>query len=448
MALVFLGVIAAGILTLMAAALLPQGRIDANILESAAVFEEEGSYPVIGDREATSTLDNYTDALILEEAAVMQAGDMGTIFSNPVYVKDDPAAEFTQFAKEREGKEPELYYVRYWQGFRAPVRLLLTFLNFTQIRQVNSFVFFALFAMAGLVIVMGETEGTGFLRFTASVKRKRPSPRFTFPRFGAGILFALSVIFAKPQVICHSLQLSCCFILAFIFILLVPWAKRKKIGPEFFLACGMITQFFDFYTTPLVTLGYPMIFWLLLTDEEESRGKAALKAAGAWLAGYGLMWIAKLALATVFTGVNGFADGFGSLANRTGIVKQEELVVYYNLGMMIRSLIGTCLENPFVSAAYLALIAVMAGRAVYAAVTERRGGASGRSAVPALQWIWLLLPAVMVMIWYCLSVQPTCIHMIFQYRTTAVTLWSVLMWLSMSGYRRNRPSGTLKGNEA
>ena len=155
---------------LLIGTLLPQRLIDANLISSIPVFEEERSYPYTNDYEESSKLDNFTDALILEEAGAMTS--ITAIFSNPTYfhgtpellkkannfltknlpdVKNslkrilkakggylvpnnlDPVTAFPNFALNRASLKPTGYYVRYWQGFRTPVRFLLCFFDYQQI---------------------------------------------------------------------------------------------------------------------------------------------------------------------------------------------------------------------------------------------------------------------------------------------------------------------------
>ena len=96
---------------------------------------------------------------------------------------------------------------------------------------------------------------------------------------------------------------------------------------------GMITMYFDFYTVPLITFGLPMIYLCLMFLEREKpiRIKWVLKRFAAWMAGYGLMWIAKLTLTSALTPVNALVQGFGAFAERVGIQKEESLTNYYSV---------------------------------------------------------------------------------------------------------------------
>ena len=80
--------------------LFPQELIDKNIQESISVFEDEGQYPRIGDKEDSSMLDNFTDCLILMESSTMRIAELQSIFSNPLYFDVNPVAEFSNFIEK------------------------------------------------------------------------------------------------------------------------------------------------------------------------------------------------------------------------------------------------------------------------------------------------------------------------------------------------------------
>ena len=60
-------------------------------------------------------------------------------------------------------------------------------------------------------------------------------------------------------------------------IICTRFEKIKNIGPYFFVA-GMITCFFDLFTHPIITLGIPLIIFMLLKQEKENMSlKEAIK---------------------------------------------------------------------------------------------------------------------------------------------------------------------------
>ena len=403
------GVVLAGVLLLVLAAFFPQRLVDQNIISSAAVFEEEGTYPVIGGRGRSSQLDNYSDALILQGSASLNASEIGTILTNPYYYTTGPAVDFPAFASEKDTLPVTGHYIRYWQGFRVVVRFLLMFIPYAQIRHVIAFAFLMLFS-ASLILVSQKLD----LR--------------------AGLFYALSVIIMSPQVICNSLQYSACFLMAFLFMLFIPAFIKKGLLYEYFMFCGMTTMYFDFYTSPLLTLGYPLVFAVLLCTREKPLWKEACKASLAWLVGYGFMWIAKLALVTVFTDLNGFQDGFSSFSARVGLVRPDHVKEYYNLFTMIRKLVSVICENRLVTVFWGVALLFLTGKMTVSVIRH----SDQRKALLSYAPLWL--PVAVMVIWYMIAVQPTTIHFYFQYRNIGMAIWAVFMYVTLPPWPVHAPN--------
>ena len=75
-----------------------------------------------------------------------------------------------------------------------------------------------------------------------------------------------------------------------------------------FMILGMTTMFFDFYTAPLITLGLPLLGWLICDNYSahpapvKKQALWSLKALAVWFGSYVSMWLTKLVLTEVFTG--------------------------------------------------------------------------------------------------------------------------------------------------
>lgn len=385
-------IVTISICLLLIGSLFPQILIDKNIRESIPVFESEGSYPHIGDKQESSKLDNFTDSLILMESATMQMKELQTIFSNPMYFKSNPATEFSDFIERREAESPTGYYVRYWMGFRTPVRLCLVFMNYSQIRSLLAWIILGLLITVSFYIA-----------------------RYTDIR--TGILFAVSIIFIKPQVLCNSLQFSCCFIIAMLAMLFIPYVIQKEKETIFFFALGMVTMYFDFYTSPLVVLGYPLIFWILLKTYEKPQIRASLFLMIEWMIGYGMMWLTKLLCATIFTEVNGFVNGLSSFAMRTGIIKRADLMDYYGVNKAFHALKKVILPDFNTTLLVCVILIGIFVTLVIGLVRNRK-----RQKL-CTRYITLFFPIVVMIVWYMVAAQPTTIHAYFQYRNIAMAIW-------------------------
>lgn len=384
---------------LLLGACLPQPPIDANIRASAERMAQEGNYPTIADHAFASTLDYATDALILQESKATTISQWDTIFTNPLfkYESDDggPVYNLYQYSID-ENPQPADYYVQYWMGFRPVVRLMLTYLDYYQILRVTALCFFVLFAAVMCSVAKEAGSKTAFL-------------------------FALSIIAVRPYVVAVSLQFSCCFIIAFLAMLLIPRLHQNPRWESlFFLELGILTMYFDFYTTPILTFGMPMIYLYILKnrDHQQNSAKRIGINAVSWSAGYLFMWLAKLVLTSALTSADGIGAGLSSFAGRIGIEQVESLKAYYNPIMALRTVAVSLYSDQqgkllFVGTVALAVLLLLA-----------RFLKEKHSFKEILQHSGLIILAMLPIIWFMAAAQPTANHHWFQYRGIAVSFWA------------------------
>lgn len=389
---------------LLLGACLPQSPIDENVRESAAIMAQEGDYPVMADRSFGSILDYVTDALILAESKATTIIQWETIFTNPQYQYEETDGSTVdtlyQYSLDPD-PEPSRFYVQYWMGFRPIVRLLLCFLDYYQILRYTALLFFVLFAAVLCSIANRAGTKTAFL-------------------------FALSIIFIRPHVAAVSLQFSCCFFIAFLAMLLVPKIRQKP-GWEslFFLELGILTQYFDFYTTPILTFALPMTYLYILRsrDGNPNESKTIGRNALSWSAGYGLMWLAKLTLTTLLTDVNALGQGFSSFSGRIGIEKVSGMESYYNPIAALRAVFVSLYSDREGKLILFAAVAILVLLLLYRFLRDKH---SLQDLLPHWQ---LLLIAALPVIWFMVAAQPTANHHWFQYRGIAATFWAGFVYL-------------------
>ena len=391
---------------LLLGACMPQSQIDGNISGSAAAMLEEGSYPYMADRSHASLLDRTTDALILGESKAMTIRQWETIFTNPQFIYDNEEGsavyDFWLYSQDPD-PQPAKYYVHYWMGFRPVMRMLLTFLDYHQILRYTAVAFFVLLAAVICSIAGNINTKTAFL-------------------------FALSIIFIRPHVVSVSLQFSACFLIVLPAMLLIPRLHRNKQWETvFFLELGILTQYFDFYTTPIITFALPMTYLYLLRQQDHAPNR--LKDMGfnalSWCAGYGLMWLAKLALTTAFTDVNAFAQGFDSFGERVGIEKVSGLESLYSPVAALRSVAVSLYSD---ADGKLILFSAILLTAVLLLYRFLRNKHTLRDLLPHWQ---LLLIAAMPILWFIVAAQPTANHYWFQYRGICASFWAGFAYLQL-----------------
>lgn len=391
------------IAALLAAAFLPQSRIAENISRSLPGLVNEGTYPRLKEGYRSAMLDNYTDSLTLMEVLSMQGEDLSTVFSNPLYLqKEDPMESLVNYA-ENPDLLPDGYYVRYWMGFRASLRLLFSFLTYSQIRRLN---FLVLVCLAGFSML--------------SVAKKVNN--------ASALGLGLCLLLMRPLIIARSFQYTTCFLIALAAMPFVPLIRRRKACfGLFFMVVGMLTQFFDFYSVPVLTLCLPLLFHFAIQvasrERERERELRELATASlSWMGGYVLFWLEKLLLSTVFSPINGFSNGFAEFLywmNRHPASGGNKLLYVYR---RVWNVVCPSLYASLVLGSFAVVLAI------YAFVAIRRGMLSAKH-------LWnngiagtMLLP----LIWMGVAATPTGNHAFFQYRSIAAVFWGLCLLVTAS----------------
>ena len=394
------------VVLLAASAFFPQYLIQDHVIDSVDFMYTDFENSGLFDRSPASQLDSLTDVMMLRASLATNDDYLGSILTNPFYTYEG-LEEWTNadelLANQAYGMPHDdvWFYSRYWMGFRVLVRLALVFFNFAQIKRYLAFAFFTLF-MATVCSVSRNTN-----------------TKIAF-------LFAMSIVLVRPHVIASSMQYNSCFLIVFLAMLLIPKIHRRAAYEGlFFMEVGMITMYFDFYTVPLITVGFPLVYLGVLKLQEGNRIPVRdwIRDLGAWCAGYGFMWIAKLGLTTALTSENALKNGFASFASRVGITKDAELEQYYSLGYAMERLQEAIFSDNTGKMVYLLCVCAVLAVVIWKLLRDRSSVKCFKTGAP------LLAAAVIPMIWFVVTKQPIAIHAFFQYRSIALTYWAVGMFL-------------------
>lgn len=418
----FLALISIGSFLLLAAGLLPQKRVETNVLNSFNQLEAElvNSQPGILDYENWACrLDVYTDLLMIDQSYFMNTRkDPASIYKNSQHI----GTVYTLHTAVEQHQEPNETYARYWGGFRVTVRMLLTFFNYTQIRRIISIAFLLL---AGGVAMYLNTR-------TKSI--------------ASSLAFLLTLGLLYPSIITALLQYSCCFLIAMAGILLLPKREYKYLTyAMYFFILGAMTQFFDFYTTPILTFGFPMLALLLMSQQEHPQRstKQMFRLSGrgfaGWLAGYILMWIGKLSLTTIFTELNALDDGFGAAVDRifnsTGNVGGS---ILYRTGLVIWRVFIRVFDKPvYILVAAIGTFAVWLFLFILRKKTKKDLESSA---------VYLAV-ACLPLVWFIAVSGPTIQASWFQYRGIGVFLFGVLLFVIQSTKKQSLSSENVNLSE-
>ena len=374
---------------------LPSSLITDNVIASAQQLQNEGQAAhLINSR--LGRLDNYTDALMLNLAISSDTKHpLRSAMLNPYYDNDDEdVAKSVNTERVAHGQTNGLekrFYGRYWQGYLLTLKPMLILFSLHGLRIVNCLLMLLL-SLATLWLIwqkIGKIEA---------------------------LLFLLSLLLVYFPVVPFSLQYSTCFYLMFLSMLAVMLypgltSTSRSLALTFFIIGG-ITSFFDFLTTPQLTLGMPLLVCLLIQRKQEMR--TIIIASIAWGIGYALLWASKWVIGYGLTGSNLLADA----AEQIGVRTSQQ---YYGIELTIPTMLQFIIfgeERPLgwkIPALILALS--------IAYIFLQKGLKVQR------QCLWLLLIAMIVPVWFLLMRQHSIMHLWFTLRAFLVTIYSLLLWL-------------------
>ena len=106
---------------------------------------------------------------------------------------------------------------------------------------------------------------------------------------------------------------------------------------------GSLAGFFDFLTFPILSLGVPLLTWIILNEEDGFKKKIVdiLKLSFYWFLGYSMMWSSKCVLASLLTDYNVIVEAIEAAKERLSDVYWDDHItlfdtLYRNLGVSFR----------------------------------------------------------------------------------------------------------------
>lgn len=274
--------IGTGVLLLSLVYTIPTMRIENNVRKSALdTIQKEGEYPEL-THIATSYLDNWTDSIMLGNAA-HPTGNSPIVDAMlvPRYVADEfPNKSLILWAESGE-YQYESTYPQYWHGYLILLKPLLTLIDYAGIRVLN-----------GLCQIM--------LVFVVTILFwNREKKEYILP-------WLISYAMLMPFALAKSLQYSSCFYIFSVTSIVLLCQKKNRDPFCIFLWAGIATAFFDFLTYPISTFGVPAVVYLILHRQMNLKKSVGQLAACflCWAAGYGLMWGGKLLAGSLITGTD------------------------------------------------------------------------------------------------------------------------------------------------
>lgn len=367
---------------------IPSAWIQENVDESMEVMQSEGERPMYAFYRHSAIVDNHTDMLMYESL----------IPNRDYYNAVQASVSINQ-------------YPRYWHGYQVLLRPLTLVFQVQELRYLGMIMFYLLFFWSAYEVAQ-KTKPVNAMLYVLSV--------------ASGYLVAVTTCFQ---------YLTTFYVLFISVIVLLRRYDRKGIAGYalFFFVVGMIENFFDFLTYPIITLGIPLVLllWLRIRDERtDLKNNLGLmfRASLAWFFGYALTWIAKWIIATVVLGVRYFWRTMSVVQYRLQGSEEEPLD---RIGTLQRNLKAwmNVQDGGIITWSKVALLVLI----VFLILAIRKKLKDLRTVG---SYIPILIVALYPYIWYLVMSNHSQIHFWYTYRAQLVTLFSGLIF--MTGILRDK----------
>lgn len=249
------------------------------------------------------------------------------------------------------------------------------------------------------------------------------------------LLFLLGLLFCEILILGIELQgqLNIYIMLITSIIILKKYQKDKKYNYcLLFFIVGSITNFLDFFTTPILTYGFPLIIYFILDSYEKEKTlkeilKLILKSGFAWMIGYILTWVAKWVIVDCIYNRN-------IINNAINQIKYRGLDVNYSY---LKTIWRNCQEWGIIELSiFLYLIFYNIILMTYYAIKKEKN----------TNILFYIIVSIIPFVWYFIVRQHSHQHPAFTYRILYITLIANILILSenLSISKRQRSKTTEK----
>lgn len=373
----FLTIIVSFFLIMIIVHCIPYSFISKNVQESIRQIESEGLDGLLYFfYNRTSRLDNFTDLIMIKQ----NLDHSGSVF----YVAMD-----------------NNQYSTYWHGYQSFLRPLLIFFSYGEIRYLSVIVFNSLFVFC--IIRLYKKLGTK-----------------------TAIMFLISLLSVNVTIIPLSLQFVSVFNISFIAIILLSFDRINKSTyvPLFFMGVGMLTNFIDFLTAPIITLGLSLTVYLLLNIKNgniswKDNFIKIIQIGLAWTLGYGLCWVSKWALSSMCTEKNVFNQAIYSIIHRSAGLEYDRASWFLSFRNNIGALVS---QNIILICIWMAIVIALLVLSCIYRVDKKQ------YAIALLFICVFSFPYV----WYFVLANHSQMHSWFTYRAQVVSIFSGLTTLTFA----------------
>lgn len=360
---------------------IPTSWIQEHVEQSLEVMEVEGERPMYFFYRHSAIVDNHTDMLMIE--SLIQNRD----YYNPIQA----SVSVNQ-------------YPRYWHGYQVLLRPLMVVFQVQEIRYLGMMVFHLLF-FASAWLIAKKTKPAIAMMYVATV--------------ASGYIVVTAACF----------QYLTTFLVLFgsLIVLLLRYGKEQPINYlMYFMVVGMVENFVDFLTYPIITLGIPLILllWLRVRDEgADFKGNLWFMwtSSVAWGMGYALTWIAKWGITVVVLGVRYFWRTMAVVQYRLQGSEEDPLDRWGTIRRNLKAWMNVQ-DGGIITWSKVVLILLLVAIFLMAWKKLKEKKTIGA-------YLPILLVALYPYLWYLVMSNHSQIHYWYTYRAQLVTLFGGLVFL-------------------
>lgn len=289
--LIFVMIVALLLGMLVATAKIPRASIEQNLKESLPFFKNHRGIESLKSNRDYTYLHFYADSILLNMIYCIDSNKpLESILWSKYYetIYADINDDFIAAVEQK--KEPNQEYIRYWHGSMIILRPLLTIFNIEQIYLINKI---ALYGLAIALLILLFIKGKPL-----------------------AVVYLIAMIMVAFPVVPLCLEFTSTFYIMLITSIIAICIEKKGDKGLFtlFFITGILTCYFDFLTTEIITILVPILLVLAIRKKEDRLTSFKhgfiflLKACALWGIAYIAMWFAKWLLASTILNVNAIKE--------------------------------------------------------------------------------------------------------------------------------------------
>ena len=403
-AIVLFSLIGIYVLVSVLSCIIPNHKINENIERSAKRLKNQGDYPFAIIPKKAYQMDNFTDALILNQIHCIDNQHPYKSFVLPGHlVKWELSKSECLIYRIESLKEPNSFYPRYWHGSTFLFRPLFLIGDFEKVRWI-------LYAIT-----------TSLLLFLAIVLSRKTNIVKTLAMMGG-------LLFANMYVTQFSIQFAPVLILSLLASVLVCYHyQNKQYLLMLFFVIGSLTAYLDLLTTPILTLGMPLMVLFMIYEHQKKNIslveglKQITLLSLLWGVAYGFTWMSKWIIATLTSSRNVIED-----AIQTFLFRLDPKAYIEKTFTRWDSVVGNAdmLQWVYINIVICVLL-------VFVVFFFRKEGWR--------HFVFFMLIAILPYVWFFVVANHSYLHYWFTYRTQAFSISCIfLALLSMVSLEKMR----------